>query len=147
LSSDKIVIKKVSPFITYTTFNDSDIDAPNKSKCYDFTLQINNANEREVLDSLFAFIRLKYKNDFDTIRPVLSFTFWKYEKGKVDENFIETQTDRSLSNTGKLLYSLDWERGEFIYVQKFNGDGSSTLIDSLGNELSKNNATLELLDK
>lgn len=141
--TNKITISKVSPYLTYTVFNSSDT---NQSKCYDFTLIKNNVDDKLVFDSLFKFIKTHYKSDFDTIRPVLLFKFWKYEKGIYDENFVDQQTDRSISTGGTLLYEFRWDDRMFYYAQMRDNDGkyNGKWFDSLGNEMKKSENRLEI---
>lgn len=133
-----IFIKPLSPYVNYAFLNTSDSLKTTQNKLYFFTLEVNRYKENELVDTLFSFIINKYKDDFDTLRPSLHFTFYKYQKGKVDENF-KNDFNTELNNlylVGTPLLSFQWNENNFLYVKKYNKDGKITLLGKKGEKIN-----------
>lgn len=128
-----VSIKKIRPYITSTIFTDSDTT---ESKFFEFTLEIKSGGEKEIVDSLQKFIQLNYKSEFDTLRPILDFTFWKYEKGRFDENYFPTYSDRDIMTSGTALFGISWLHGKFYHIE-MRDNGNLFWLDSVGNRIKK----------
>lgn len=80
-------------------------------------------------------------SDFDTLRPALSFNFYEYQKGKLDENFqndnfFESRKPESIASP---VYSFVWHESAFLYIEKYNNKGELKLLNSTGKEIVNKN--------